>query len=370
MYSLVHLTLFALGLSLLVLKGPRAFYFPRRLEPRTRDGLAYSYGIQRYRDETTGFVLRFAVPAGLRFSLREENSFDRIAKTLRLTSEPQVRDAAFDDRFYVDCEDEALLGDARSPSGLIKHFVVLQARLRATAARLGEVRCADGKLDVLIQRDMSSGAAHTEDVALQLLLPIVAELAARGSAPRRWVDRCYRARLLFVAVFLVGGAACTWVDEFCSERLIDERGLYSSIPWSLGGLTLALLATLVYIRPSPARHRTLVACLLVGLPGFLCSGALAMRTLNLMLPQPRPEAIALNQAYLMPATDRRGSRHYRVVFDTDDRRVRYLTPIALSSEEYQRLQRAWGPEPRRPAFLALHPGALGLPWVELSLSSP
>ena len=367
MIFLIQFTLLALAVSGMVLRGMRRYSYAVRWTPRENDGLHYEFGTQNYRGRSLGFLLRFRAPDGVRFLVRRETWFDRLAKALRLAVEPQMHDEKFDARFYVECEDEELLDAARGRQDLLKLMTALQARVGAGGSKLVELRCENGKLDLMLERNMSRGAESAEHDALEWMRPLVN--AIRGLAPRREpFNRAFAVRLVFVAIFMVGVVASISVSEFFTGRMAEDTALLRfSMPYSLAALGVVLLLTLVFLARAPGRHRVVAACLLVGLPGFLCCGALVTRWLDLSLPQNPPEEIPLRKAWLRSSRD---ESNFRVAFDSKDERTYNVTPIRLSSDAYRHLRASWGDKEERRATLLWHPGALGLPWVEFSLMEP
>jgi hypothetical protein len=207
---------------------------------------------------------------------------------------------------------------------------------------------------------------QSERQALEWLRPIV--IAIRSLPPRDKVpmNRGFVARIAFVAIFLLGTIGASVVSEFFTKRMAGYFSLlYFSLPYSLAALGAILLFTLLWLGRSPARHRVLAACLVVGLPGFVCCGALAARWLDLSLAQAPPEVIALKKVELFSRHERHDGTIHLIAIHDDDRRTWSLSPIQLSDADYERFSASWGSQAQRPATLLLHPGALGLPWGEL-----
>ena len=361
--ALLQFIPYASLVSAMVLRGIRRSSFQWRWSSHQLDGLKYQYAAQYYRGRSEGFVLRFRAPRGLQFLVRPRSAFDRIAKSLHLVAEPQLWDKKFDERLYVECDDENLLRAARERPDLLKLVTALQLRLRADRSELVELRCADGNLDLMIACDLADAGPHNaEQDVMAWLRPVIDSICSLKSRDDvKPANRGLQARAFFVSVFMFGVCAAIFVACFFTRRMETPFRLFDfSYPYSLAALGAFLVATFLWLGRSPGRHRVLAACLVIGLPGFLICGTLLTRALDLDLPQATPEIIPLKQAAL---------RDGKVSFyDSDDQRTwGGISPLELSGGAYDRLQSNWGSAEKRPATLLRHPGALGLPWLEVVL---
>jgi hypothetical protein len=361
--ALLQFIPYAALVSAMVLRGIRRSSFQWQWSSHELDGLKYQYAAQYYRGRSEGFVLRFRAPRGLQFLVRPRRDFDRIAKSLHLVAEPQMWDKKFDERLYIECDDENLLSAARERPDLLKLVTALQVRLRADRSELVEIRCEEGNLDLMIACDLEdAGANNAEHDVIAWLRPVVDAICSLK--PRDNVkpaNRGLQARILFASVFMIGVCGAIVVACFFTRRMeIPFRLFDCSYPYSLAALGAFLVATFLWLGRSPGRHRVLAACLVVGLPGFLTCGTLLTRAMDLDLPQAAPEIIPLKQADL-----RDGKVSF---FDSSDKRTwSDVSPLELSGSAYDRLQSNWGGTEKRPATLLRHPGALGLPWIEVVL---
>ena len=365
MSHLVQITLFALLISGWVLRGIRRSSLDARWTVRAQDGLRYQFAVWRRtttqlsRGRVGGIVLRFGAPKGVQFLVRRKTGFDQIVESLRLVEQPLMSDEKFDSHFRIECEDKQLLNAARARPDLLTLVTALSKRLVADRSELAELRCEDGNLDLLIDCDLAdAGAENAEHDAVAWLRPVVDAISRLPPNDAKRFNRGLAARFVFVSIFMIGVSGGFTVWAFFTRRMVEGSNLLRfSVPYSFAALGAALYLTLLWLRHSPGWHRVLTVCLLVGVPGFLCCGAMAARWLDLSLPQGAPEVIPCLPAHL--------SDGIVSFYDSSDKRTWDVSSILLSESAYERLQSSWGNEESRPAILLRYPGALGLPWVEV-----
>ena len=371
MAFLIQAVLFTVVIGGAVLYGMRRVGFRAAWEPRTHDGAQYEFAIHEQKGRKLGLLLRYAVPKGPRFFVRRENWFDRLGKRLRVAVEPQIGSDSFDERYYLDCPDPERLRELREQPELMKVLRGFEARMSARRLSLHEIRCIDGHFEVWLEGPGAERTALAEETALAWLAPLLDALRAMPARADKQADSTVVPRFVFVGFWGMGLLGGALVSQFCSERLIAPGALFwASLPWSMGALALALTLSFRAIGPTARRHRVLGACLLVGIPGFALTGFLVARALDLSLPQGQPEVFPVTKARLGESYQRKRGKVYRVAFHTDDRRVWVISPLELSSSDYERMRAAWGPNAERDATLLRYPGALGAPWVVLDVVAP
>ena len=355
-YYVIQLSFLAFLVSAMVLRGVRRSSYETSWTAREFEGLRYQFGAQTYRGKSVGFVLRFRAPKGVRFLVRRQSWFDQPAWEAGLVDPPWTHDQKFDKRFYIECEDKHLLDLARERPDLLKLITGLEVRLVANRADLVELRCEDGKLELMVESEEFNRQKEYAHYVLAWLRPLVDAVGRLPPIEKKSFDRGLAVRFVFVSIFMIGVIGGLTVSLIFSRRLIDGSGLFeASVPYSVAALGLALVTTLLWLRGSPGRHRVLAACLLVGLPGFLSCGGMMARWLDLSLAQGPAEVIPLEGAQL-------GTNGVYFSSSTDAG-----SPIFLSDAEYERVHASWGSQERRPAILLRYPGALGYPWLEVVL---
>ena len=78
-----------------------------KFEDFSWQGQPFAVHFHRDKFKITGLTLRIPIADKLRFMLRREKAFDRIARALGIASEWQTGDAGFDDRVFILSEDVA-----------------------------------------------------------------------------------------------------------------------------------------------------------------------------------------------------------------------------------------------------------------------
>jgi len=139
----------------------------------------------------------------------------------------------------------------------------------------------------------------------------------------------------------------------------------------VGGLLF--LAFLVwafrYVGRGPRRHRLLVEWLLLALPGFVFTAALALRTANLHLDASPRERVTVTAPWLheTKATYPGASTIFAISFDSDHplfaRAARGRAEYVVDRPTVARLYASWHRSRGETAVVELRRGALGHPWI-------
>src|SRR5215831_719538 len=122
--------------------GPGRARSGGRSTPIRQKGVQFQVGIARAKNkEVQRAWLVLDMPDTLRFRLRGERWFDRIAKNFGVVREWQTGDAAFDERVFIVSEDQSFIGALSAKRALRDLCVqVLVSREQ------GEIECKRGKL--------------------------------------------------------------------------------------------------------------------------------------------------------------------------------------------------------------------------------
>ena len=364
MRLVIQATLLAILVAAVVLLGSRRMGFSVQWERRERDGVRFESGLRQQKGQSVGIALRFKVPDGHRFSLRRETGFDRLGKRLRLAVEPQLGTDSFDERYYIECPDPELLRELRERPELLQSLRALDARIGARGRGLEEIRCQKGNVEVLLAGTAADQRDEAEAAALAWLTPFVHTLRLLPARKVRYADRTMAPSLVHVAAWLMGLIGGAVVSEYASERLVAPGALFlATVPWSLAALAASLAWTWVRVGPTAPRHRVLATCLLIGTPGFVLSGFLLARAMNLALPQAPPETLPVQGAELLVTAHHKRGTRYAVAYGSKDSRIRSMSPLQLSPRDFERMRAGWGTQESRDAAVLLYPGALGAPWV-------
>ncbi len=242
----------------------------------------YEFAVSRARSgRVSGVKIGIAIADNLRFVLRREHRFDRLAKWFGIAREWQTADREFDDSIYVLTDDLVLL-DALSHDAQLRdatHDLLTDERVRA-------IRCHGGSLWVdlhRIGREQDEGTAAA--VAAALLPAVGPGLEKVGERlvaiqARPWTTERdpaeSRQQILLMAssvIGIAGIAAFLWMEGVGLPRqlLFDVINRNAAILAAMvGAIFLVVLATL--IGRTARTHLVLLEMLLVTLPGSWFAG--------------------------------------------------------------------------------------------------
>jgi hypothetical protein len=132
-----------------------------KFEDFSWQGQPFAVHFQRDKFKITGLTLRIPIADKLRFMLRREKAFDRIARALGIASEWQTGDAGFDDRVFILSEDvafnQALTRD--------RELRDLSRTLLASGTKRPNIECRGGMLYLGFATDEIDGDGTVEVVA-------------------------------------------------------------------------------------------------------------------------------------------------------------------------------------------------------------
>lgn len=186
--------------------------------------------------------MALAVPKHLRFDVRREGLFDRIAKRFGIVQEWQLGDDAIDDHLYLD--DDDVLGDvlATRPEARIALRGLL-TRLRANQAKLQWLECANGELVLQVATGFGGRPVAVRDEAVRFLIPLVEALRKRepptGPARTRAEQLARLPLAVMLAALIVGAGGGIILHIVVPQLLVDPWSLWRP-GWIGGGAMLAL----------------------------------------------------------------------------------------------------------------------------------
>jgi len=339
-------------------------------------------------------LMEFAVPSSWRFCVRAENWFDRLGKALRLVREPEIGDADFDQRFFLEIDCPAFLQLLDAQHQLRHRLGALAIQIAASSARLQRIECSAGQLSVVVVLPWSMRFGQDES-GVSTQLDELAALAQRWLAPllsalRAQPPNCVQGEvpgvrvmqivLTSIPVAVLLNWSIAWKNPMLDIWLLRDWML------AFGGLIwISLLAVIAWhCRRSMKRHYTLLVCGLFLMPMTGIIGFHAARLLNVALAQPQRVLVAAELSNISERAERTpfGPNTYRVSFNLleahpliGESRWFYLQLdanvvailkqhiAASASTDADVVADADASYPI--VSLRLYPGALGAPWIKL-----
>ena len=306
--------------------------------------------------------LEFEVPAGLRFVLRRENSFDRLAKVLRLIQEQQLGDAHFDRSLFLEVPG-SLADLAKADPKALRWIVALSQRMEAVKARFYRMEARDGRLRLRLlgQPGLSSADPVVRNAVQWMQAPLAGLRALAATpptdshAPLFWHQYAW--------LFMLTAGAGLLLLHFGNEHVEGHLDLARASAW-LACVLLVLwygwLARRFDLRST--RHQLLTAMLLLAWPLLWAFSALLLRQANMIFDTHPPTIVALESASLVVFNRRKLQDGFEVVYTLPDgrQRARIIGPW-----RYQQWHQRWPGQTSKPLQLRQHRGALGIAWAEV-----
>jgi hypothetical protein len=242
----------------------------------------YDYAVARNRNrQVTGVAIGVSIADNLRFVLRREHTFDRLAKWLGIAREWQTRDRDFDNSVYILSDDRVLLQALSQDAELREAAQALLGN-----ERVGAIHCYRGSLWVDLHR-ISRDLHESVDTSIAAaLLPAVqpdfqkfrerlAAIQARPwAAERDPADTREQILLLASSVIgITGIAAFFWTEGVGLPRQLSYAVISSyaaTLAAVVGAIFLLVLVTL--IGRTARTHLVLLEILLVTVPGAWFAG--------------------------------------------------------------------------------------------------
>lgn len=307
--------------------------------------------------------IEFRVPETVNFTLRIETWFDRLAKRIGLIRELQLEQANFDEVMFLQTPG-SLSAMAQSDPKALHWISGLHSRLGGMGVRFRQLQASDGrmKLSLLVyppRRDVD----QIEQTCVQWLkTPLLAlrSLSAQQYAPSAWplLQRQLGWLFLLVSLSFLG-----WF-HLGSEHLqqLGTINLMALIP----AVVLVLLWFAWLERRfdlSAVRHRVLLLLLLAGGPMVWAESAFVLRQVNIVFDFRAPTFVPLETAQVQRFSRRKSQDLLCIFYRTraDDVSGR----LSIGPMRFQQLSQRWPGGESNDAVLVEHPGALGIPWLEI-----
>lgn len=360
-------------LVVLLVRTPPVSVFRRRFSGKraTVDGESFEYAVSRKLYGTYGQkmvrIVRIAInlPDTVRFVMRAEGRFDRIAKWLGIANEWQTGDSRFDRSTYVLCDDPVMLKALSADAEL---RTAVQGLLAETPG--GTLTCYAGKLVVTDRQTARRAKYYFTDSAVigqvvaRKVWPTLVKIRERIAAiqARPWAherDPALGRQFIIISTTTVMGfagiAAWLWGEGVGLPRQLTFGSIESHATMTSAGIGVVLLL-LVGLRRTSRVHLVLLEIVLVGLPGAWFTSRALLAEVNQRLDAAPAVAHVSRVKDLYEERQGRGGRVYYVVVDawpnrTIDRALK--VPYSI----YRQLHIA------ACARFALHPGYLGDLWL-------
>ena len=363
-FHLVLNLVFVLAFYFSVFKLPAMLRAPLKGDPKQIEGefVRVWYGLSK--DNGIGEIqIEFRVPEGVKFSLRIETWFDRLAKRLGLIRERQFEQNNFDELMFLQLPGSLVAMAHSQPKSL--HWISgLHTRLQSMGVRLRQLHADAGRLKLELsiyppKRDVR----QVEEMCVQWLK---SPLQALRSLPTAKHESSYwpvLQRHLSTLFLLVSASFLVWF-HFGNEHLLSLG------PISCYALIPAAVLVLLWHRwlerqfdLSAVRHRVIVLLLLAGAPLLWAQSAFCLRQLNIAFDFRAPNVVPLEFAQLHRSSRRKAQDLFEIYYRTREDQV--SDSLLISPSRYQKLARDWPEGESRSAVLLEHPGALGIAWVEI-----
>ena len=264
-FGLLFLVMLRLSLSMRRLSSGK-------FEPFSWQDQSFAVKFSRSKRKVTELCLRIAIQDKLRFLLRRETRFDRVAKSLGIATEWQTGDARFDEKVFVLSEDvtlnRALTRDREFRdvcTGLIQSRESAQLECRQGNLYLGfEV---EG-----LEDDSPSGVGpkFSQDLAaLVKLRTCLHRIHAEMWREERDPALTRKAWLVGISVALgVAGLVGFFFDIPVNQHQVVREVIPRLATWiTVGVVGMMLFATFAWLRSTPHTHAVLLDILLAAAPG-------------------------------------------------------------------------------------------------------
>lgn len=246
--------------------------------PTSIDGQPAWLEVREHKRTVRGFLLGIACPPGLRFRLHDESWIDRCFRRLGANAECSVGDPRFDQRIFIDSDDDRVVGALRDSPHLRHQIVDLRDALGDAAVSW---HAQDGRLWVDVSKSDIDVDAWLRRVAA--ILRLFSEgLTAHASRPGR--DRnIWRAALLLATTTALGGGGVVVGLLLYSdiETLVEpSRVRLAALAVGLFAAALLALAAIAWLGTSARTHRVLAEVITVGLFGCVVFANAGLRAAN------------------------------------------------------------------------------------------
>jgi hypothetical protein len=299
-------------------------------------------------------------PSELDFELKRETWFDRLAKSIGISQEPQLGNRSFDELVYVLGDDPRLVAKLRQDSALLPGLQRLVG-LSAHGFVFKRLVCRRGQLWVDLR---PVGKTPDEPAAIAWALEELQQLSSALPALPAYRQRSLDRRFLHTVIVLgiSGGLALNAIVQLLRMVVshfpftVDTSQLWSYALLLAGAIVCALVfATLLLLGRSARLHLVLVEVLLFGSLGALGTAFVELRDFNMEADRGTPVELAStvlakrvshgkSNSYFLDLADWTGAGGSRRIEVSP-------SDFDLYTVDMQVRVRQW-------------PGALGVRWVE------
>jgi hypothetical protein len=313
--------------------------------------------------------LRVGIHTGVAFDfeLKLESWFDRAAKSIGISVEPQANRRSLDELVYILADDERLVRALRSDRELVERFERI-ARARIERFRFHRLVCRRGQLWLDFKPEKDPGdSLQVVAWALQELPELAQALPALPAGRERGVDRQFLRAVVLLG--LSSGLAINGLAQLVRMAVIGYLPLTvdtAQLWWLAAAVAAALLFALVAVSlallgRTARAHWVLLEVLLIGGFGVLTTTFAELRDFNMEAdgaPAQIHEVTVLGKHVTTHRTRRGGTSHSYYLELSDWNGGAQAVDVQVSSSDYtmhlmgQRLQ------------LRQHPGYFGVRWVE------
>ena len=331
-----------------------------KFEPFSWQDQAFAVKFSRNKRKVTELCLRIAIQDKLRFLLRRETRFDRVAKSLGLATEWQTGDARFDEKVFVLSEDvtlnSALTRDRELRdvcTGLIQSLEGAQLECRQGNLYLG--------FDVEgLEDDSPTGVGpkfSRELAALVKLRTCLQRIHAEMWREERDPALTRKAWLVGISVALgVAGLVAFFFDIPVDQHQVVREVIPRLATWiTVGVVGMMLFATFAWLRSTPHTHAVLLDILLAAAPGCWAAANGGLTLYNEKLDRSESQLLPVQVDYTEKKKRKRGWDYYLYVKQWPDPRGN--RKVGITADEFQWMQR------KSCITVIWHQGRLGDGWV-------
>lgn len=355
-------------LALVAWRGNKWFAQRNAAHTDSHQGISYKYHEEHSKiGKLVNLLLTFDVPSARHFRVRRESWYDRFGKGIRLAVESEAGEPVFDNMFFLDSDDEALVALLMKDRKVRSALIILMGRIVRHGARLISLDAENGKLSLYMRAFSVDDPARLREECTAFLVPFLQAIrdlpttairAERGA--RVNPDKARHAALI---VFVVGCASAIWITFMSSDRLSD--------PWSfirfsaiIGMIAFAILTrwALRHLGRASNRHRAMALWCFFALIGVVCFSFTALRAINIHLDFAAHEAVVVKKAELAIHYRRKVGTTYTIHYHLDTASKYHDEYSSISWFEFRHLREAWLGDNSGPAIVHIHPGLLGFQW--------
>ncbi|MBD8525287.1 hypothetical protein [Pseudomarimonas arenosa] len=329
------------------------------------EGVRYQYSISKHKGRVQLIRLGLICQTGMHFQLKRESWLDRLFKSLGLSEEQQLNRLQFDENVYVVSDDRRLSYVLKQKSQL--HEVLgrfFDGRV-LQGFKIKKLWCRGERLWIEAAPASSMKECSPQPLAAEVV-PVLRELAgllASTAPPGSGAHDGFIVKALLltaISAALAINAAIqllhTAIPKF--PVVIDLAQLNATAAALGAGLLLALLGACVFLLGRTSRsHIVLIELLLVGGFGAFGSAFTSLRDYNIEFDRASP---ALVSATVADRYSRRCGKRSTCYY------VQLSGAPLLGDKQRLKVDRSRFNDfmPGTEVMIKLHPGALGVRWIE------